>query len=136
MAYCRYLPEAGSPATLSKAWVRIVPSVLSDSSSAEYDNLRIFYTNRRGPVEIRVTPGDLPAITDYLQVTGELKEFRCPLGKAKDILIEFSGAGSPDIYGISIESDNGVIIDNIPQRGSAGLEFTMVDSLNLTEAYR
>ena len=45
-----------------------------------------------------------------------------------------TGNVSPDIYGISIESDTGVIVDNIPQRGSAGLEFTMVDRDNLTES--
>ena len=43
---------------------------------------------------------------------------------------------SPDIYGISIESKTGVIVDNIPQRGSAGLEFTMVDRDNLAESYK
>ena len=43
---------------------------------------------------------------------------------------------SPDIYGISIESKSGVILDNIPQRGSAGLEFTMVDKDNLSESFK
>ena len=43
---------------------------------------------------------------------------------------------SPDIFGLTIESNNGVIVDNIPQRGSAGLEFTMVDIDNLKEIYR
>ena len=60
---------------------------------------------------------------------------RCPLKGAKDIIIEFEGRVSPDIYGISIESENGVVVDNIPQRGSAGLEFTMVDKDNLRESY-
>ena len=52
----------------------------------------------------------------------------------KNILIEFEGRVSPDIYGLSIESDTGIIVDNIPQRGSAGLEFTMVNRENLTES--
>ena len=58
-------------------------------------------------------------------------EISCSLNGATDILIEFTGKVSPDIYGISIESQTGLIVDNIPQRGSAGLEFTMVDRDNL-----
>ena len=58
------------------------------------------------------------------------------MNRAKDIVIEFEGRESPDIYGISLESKTGVIVDNIPQRGSAGLEFTMVDRNNLKESYK
>ena len=35
-----------------------------------------------------------------------------------------------------MKAETGVIVDNIPQRGSAGLEFTMVDRENLAESYR
>lgn len=135
MAFCRYQPEGINSPLVNKAWIRIAPSIMADSSSMEYDNLRIFYANKRDPVEIVVTSDKLPAVRDTLEVTDRLKEFRCPLGKAGDVLIEFAGKGSPDIYGISIESDTGIIIDNIPQRGSAGLEFTMVDSINLMESF-
>ena len=67
-------------------------------------------------------------------MSGDLQEFRCPLFNTDNILIDFTGNVSPDIYGISIESSSGLIIDNIPQRGSAGLEFTMVDWENLKES--
>ena len=64
------------------------------------------------------------------------RSISCPLNGARDIIMEFNGNVSPDIYGISIESAEGVIVDNIPQRGSAGLEFTMVDRENLAESYK
>jgi D-alanyl-lipoteichoic acid acyltransferase DltB (MBOAT superfamily) len=51
------------------------------------------------------------------------------------VIIEFEGKSSPDIYGISIESRQGIIVDNIPRRGSAGLEFTLVDRENLSEGF-
>ena len=71
-----------------------------------------------------------------LIVGNGFNEINCNLFKSTDILIEFTGKVSPDIYGISIESQTGLILDNIPQRGSAGLEFTMVDKENLSEAYK
>jgi D-alanyl-lipoteichoic acid acyltransferase DltB (MBOAT superfamily) len=75
-------------------------------------------------------------LNDSLKNGGSMREISCILEGAKDVLIEFEGRTSPDIYGISIESKTGIIVDNIPQRGSAGLEFTMVDRDNLQDAYR
>ncbi len=71
-----------------------------------------------------------------LSRSNDIKEITCSLHRAKDIIIEFEGRVSPDIYGISLESKTGVIVDNIPQRGSAGLEFTMVDRNNLKESFK
>ncbi len=136
MAFCRYLPEGQVPPTESKAWIRIVPSMFADSASSQYEYLRIFYSNPGGPVLITVRPDLHPALTDTLKVAEYVKEFVCPLYRAKNILIEFSGKSSPDIYAMSIESREGIIVDNIPQRGSAGLEFTMVERENLKEAFK
>lgn len=135
MAFCRYLPAGQSSVTESKAWIRIVPSMFADSSSSKYEYLRIFYSNSKGPVQITVRPDTYSVLTDTLKTGEEVNEFTCPLHNAKNILIEFSGRSSPDIYGISIESRKGIIVDNIPQRGSAGLEFTMVNRENLKESF-
>ena len=54
-------------------------------------------------------------------------EYSTPLPSLSDITIEFTGRSSPDIYALSLESNDGVIVDNIPVRGSAGLEFVMTD---------
>ena len=43
------------------------------------------------------------------------------------ISVKFSGYDSPDIYGIELASKTGVIVDNIPLRGSSGLIFTKAD---------
>lgn len=136
MAFCSYMPDDQVSSGRVRSWVRITPSVLSDSTESEYEFLRIFYTNRLEHVRIDVKAGDNPVITDTLEISSEITEFICPLYNAKNILIDFSGRTSPNIYGISIESKEGLIIDNIPQRGSAGLEFTMVDKDHLRDSYR
>ena len=87
-------------------------------------------------VRIEVKAGSNPVITDTLRISNRITEFVCPLFNSGNVLIDFSGKTSPDIYGISIESKTGLIVDNIPQRGSAGLEFTMVDKENLKDSYR
>ena len=136
MAFCRYLPEGEISSGKIKSWIRIMPSILADSSTSRFEFLRIFYRNSAGPVTIEVRADNNPVVSDTLDTGAEISEFRSPLYNSKNILIDFSGKSSPDIYGISIESSEGIIIDNIPQRGSAGLEFTMIDTEDLRETYR
>jgi hypothetical protein len=62
MAFCRYLPEGERSPSEVRAWVRIVPSKFSDSTTSSYDYLRILYRNPWGKVKIDVKPGDLPVI--------------------------------------------------------------------------
>jgi alginate O-acetyltransferase complex protein AlgI len=136
MSICRYLPEGEKTSVPEKAFVRIKPSNYADSAAAVYDILRVFYGNAEDAVKISVKADDIIVFTGTLKRGKGFNEITCPLNGAKEILIEFEGKVSPDIYGISIESKTGLIIDNIPQRGSAGLEFTMVDKDNLIEAYK
>jgi len=135
MTICRYLPEHTESTSIQKATVRIRPSLISDSLSSVYDRLRIFYRNYEGPVNMAVRDGTNVFCDEALAVNDSLNEFICELDDPDEVIIEFSGFVSPDIYGISIESTSGVIVDNIPQRGSAGLEFTMVDQTNLRESF-
>ncbi len=45
-------------------------------------------------------------------------------------------SGSGAVYGLSQESEKGVIVDNIPMRGCLGIVFTKIDSAQLTTFYR
>ncbi|NJK85238.1 MAG: hypothetical protein HC906_03995 [Bacteroidales bacterium] len=44
-----------------------------------------------------------------------------------NILLKFSGKSSPEVYGVSLESQYGVIVDNVAMRGCAGNIFTSID---------
>jgi D-alanyl-lipoteichoic acid acyltransferase DltB (MBOAT superfamily) len=136
MTLCRYLPEGVKSTVQVKAFVRIKPSNMADSSVSKYDILRIFYESNEGTVYIHIKGDGEKLFTDSLKTGKGYNEYRCKLSGAHEIEIEFEGKVSPDIYGLSIEGEKGVVVDNIPQRGSAGLEFTMVDRNNLRESYR
>jgi alginate O-acetyltransferase complex protein AlgI len=136
MAICRFLPEGKKTSVPEKAFVRIKASNFTDSASSVYNILRIFYGNTEDIVNVKVKADDNEVFAGTLKMGNGFNEMSCSLNEGKDVLIEFSGKVSPDIYGISIESKSGVIVDNIPQRGSAGLEFTMVDKGNLEESYK
>jgi hypothetical protein len=135
MTLCRYLPPGTRSDEPVKATLRIIPSEFADSAAAEYDNLRIFFRNTQDIVTARISTEEKQIFQDTLGAGMGIRELTVKLNRPKEVRIEFEGYVSPDIYGISIESENGVIVDNIPQRGSAGMEFTMVGKENLKEIY-
>jgi lysophospholipase L1-like esterase len=49
-----------------------------------------------------------------------------------DIILQ----GTGKVFGISLETDKGVIVDNIPMRGCSGNIFTKIDSTQLSTFYR
>ena len=135
MAVCRYLPENEVSESIEEATVHIVRSQFADSLALLFDRLRIFYGSVNGSVKVLIRTDEKTVFDDTLRTMPGIRELNVSLGYPQEVTIEFSGKVSPDIYGISIEGQNGIIVDNIPQRGSAGLEFTMVDRKNLQELY-
>lgn len=110
----------GKPDSLALAFA---PMGKKNYSESYFNRLRIwadgeFTSSLRGvqtPLDHRSTTLVLPDSTT-----------RCTLG--------IIGAGN--IYGISLETGTGVIVDNIPMRGSIGTVFTDIDSAQLADFYR
>jgi len=67
MAICRYLPEGETRSAPEKAFIRIKPSNVADSSSSEYDILRIFYGKTEGTVNVVVKAENNELFTDTLR---------------------------------------------------------------------
>ena len=87
MAICRYLPEGETKASPEKAFLRICPSNVADSASADYDFLRIFYGNTLSTVKIAVKSNGIELFTDSLKTGTGINEIKCPLYRKRDIVI-------------------------------------------------
>ncbi len=127
LALCRFTPPGDSMMTRSFATVRINIVPGADSAVSIYDNLRIFYGNNYDTVLVGIRSGNSLVDFAMLQMGEGPLEYAVHLPQVSDITIEFTGRNSPDIYALSLESETGVVVDNIPVRGSAGLEFVMTD---------
>jgi len=57
-------------------------------------------------------------------------------GTLDEITVSFKGEDSPDIYGIALDDHSGVAVDNIPLRGSSGVDFTKTDLPFLRSMYQ
>jgi len=127
LAICRFTPPGPTLASRSFASVKINPVPGADASVSKYEKLRIFYGHNYDTILVGIRSGSTMVDFAMLQMGEGPMEYAVALPSVSDITVEFNGRNSPDIYALSLESDTGVIIDNIPVRGSAGLEFVMTD---------
>lgn len=115
------------------ATVTISPSLLSDPASAWYSRLRMFYGNLDDTLEITLKRGRSIISEDILMPCEGVNHYSRIVESGAGITITMRGRSSPDIYAISLESDSGVIVDNISGRGSAGLEFALAEEESFTD---
>ncbi|MBM3419559.1 MAG: hypothetical protein FJY11_00330 [Bacteroidetes bacterium] len=131
MSFCRFLPPDSVVKHGVNATVRVTPSIFTSGTPAVYKRLRLFYGNLHGNCLVTVYAGGAVVASDSLSRGAGPREYSVSLGSASDVRIIFAGTGSPDVYCFSLEAEKGVAVDNIPHRGSAGLEFTLADRENL-----
>lgn len=97
---------------------------------------KMFYGNYDLPVGFKLHVNDSLLFTDSLASEMNHKIFKRKFSPAPNsIKVEFEGRESPEIYGFSIEGTNGVIVDNVPLRGSSGTIFRKVDRDLLIKIY-
>lgn len=118
------------------ATVTISPSLFSDPAAAWYSRLRMFYGNLDDTLEITLTRGRSIISEDILIPSEGVNHYSRLVESGEGISITMRGRSSPDIYAVSLESDSGVIVDNISGRGSAGLEFALAEQETLTTLMR
>ncbi len=122
---------------LLEAWINFRGKGPSDVNDGQYRRCRIFYENQYRGVKVNFFSGDVKLRSDTLPVSHTPGEYVLNLNETpSDLTIRFSGAKSPDFYGICLDTPSGISVDNIPIRGSSGFEFTRMNPALITEMYR
>jgi lysophospholipase L1-like esterase len=137
LALCRFAPYMDSlrPNNESySAWFEIAPRF--SSKATVFKEFNMYYNNCQAPVQVQVYSGENLYYQDSLKVKqfAHLKlTFDAP---APSVKLKFNGKASPDVLGISISSETGVVVDNIPLRGASGTEFSKQDRVLLEKMLR
>ena len=107
--------------------VRKAPSALS--GALHYKRGRVFYGQVTAPLYMEVQQNETLCFRDSIIPSPGFRETRwnSPPAAIRDLEIRFSSTAAPEIYGITLEDTAGIMVDNIPLRGSAGLEFSKID---------
>jgi hypothetical protein len=129
--------STGGTRSPSGAWITFSGKGLSDVKAGQYQRCRIFYGNHYRGARVSFSDGEAKLKSDTLPLSPSLGEYVFSFNDAPSSLtIRFSGLHSPDFYGICLDAPSGISVDNIPIRGSSGLEFTRMSPTLLTGMYR
>ena len=127
--------------TLQETSTKIASFSVRNSSichlhARSYDLCTILYGENTVPLSLQIKSNGSLLKSDTLKAitSGYIsKSYR--LKSPEQLEFIFRGAGAPDLYGIALDGSYGVAMDNIPLRGSAGLEFTKTDRAMLKNMY-
>lgn len=111
-----------------KGWVKIEPSPYSYQNTKQFSQCRLFYGYNIDTFSLKLTVNEEVVDSGNYMPTNGLKQvqwlFNEPVG---NIHLELESRVSPEIYGIALDGQSGIAVDNIAMRGSSGLVFTRMD---------
>jgi lysophospholipase L1-like esterase/biopolymer transport protein ExbD len=140
MAFCRYAPipqsEISNDAMKHEAWLKIKKPRASYGRTKSYHQLKVFLSNSHSNIRYKITADGVDLIKGIISANTPFQTLKANFDKTpEEITITFKGKDSPDIYGISLEGNNGIVMDNIPLRGSSGTIFTKQNGTLLSNMY-
>ena len=116
---------------VSKATFTIKPSAKSYARLQHYSKFGLHYGNAIGKVKIKVYENGNIIKTDSLISDGKYHNYKLNFATTpKELKIELEARVSPDFYGVTLDADTGVRMDNVAMRGEAGRIFTRMNYEN------
>jgi lysophospholipase L1-like esterase len=111
-----------------KATLRIQPSKRLYSKLASYTRVGLHYGECISPTAIRVYQDGNLVTSDSLENDGKYHQFELEFSATpQDLFIELESAMSPDFYGITLDGEKGISLDNVAMRGASGTIFVSQD---------
>ncbi|TAF65720.1 MAG: hypothetical protein EAZ55_08120 [Cytophagales bacterium] len=97
------------------------------------ESLKVFYRNPRQNAELNIVSQG----KTYSQPLNKSNQFEWVAfdleGNYHQLSLQFKGKNSPEIYGFALDCNDGIAFDNIPLRGSSGVEFSRIQRVYFTE---
>ncbi|MFO8234582.1 MAG: hypothetical protein R6U04_04145 [Bacteroidales bacterium] len=130
MSFTRFSPHYSNHQNkVYEADVKLKSSSIAYDKVSQYTNFKILYGYNQKPFIMQLKYGKKIADAEMIPVTKKIKKIQWTVPpETNEIKLTFKGEHSPDIYGIAMDGDKGVALDNIPLRGSQGNEFSKVDT--------
>jgi len=137
LSFSRYSPfYSNYQDRVYKASINIKESPIAFNRASDFRRCKIFYGFNRKPFIIKIKEDNEVSDAEMIPATNKLKTMEWSIEPTTDKLsITFEGMHGPDIYGITLDGEKGVALDNIPLRGSSGTDFTKTDQSFFKEMF-
>lgn len=100
----------------------------ASEKAQKVENIKILFRNTQTPSLIDIWEGENKLSQKNFEPSSQSTCWSVPLqNKFSEIKIAWQSAKSPEMYAAALDCNRGITVDNIPLRGSAGLEFTKMN---------
>lgn len=114
-----------------KSWVKI--KELNNTDPHGYTEITVFYRAKGESKILLKRTGEL-SINESLKTDDNVNELKFALGTTPgEVELEFSTDSELTVYGLNLESNGGIMVDNIALRGRATPEFSRIDTSRLSQ---
>lgn len=97
----------------------------------EFDVVKLYYSNAASKAEVSYSLDGGKPVTELLKSGNNLSVLEIKGNDSKSIKFTFPKAKSAYYYGISLESNSGVYVDNFALRGNSGVDLKKIDESDL-----
>lgn len=121
---------------VTKATIDIGIPTKSYALLKNFTKIALHYGNSVAPTSIKVYNDGMPIKNETLINDGNYHSFRIDLASTpSNLKIELEGTISPDFYGITLDGNSGISLDNVAMRGSSGTIFAGTNGANFQQMY-
>lgn len=116
--------------TWTKAVVNYQKSPYASAIQQKVENVKVLYRAPEAPFELSFAAPGEPEVKTKIEQGKEFGIFEHQLSSPFErIQIGVAtGSTSPEIYGIMLDCNQGITFDNVPLRGSSGVDFVRADA--------
>lgn len=111
--------------SFDKSFLNIKKMYMGYSRSRKFSKAKLLFNNNV-PFQVKLSDND--SVQDHTIPASSLfgiKEWR--VNSSDNIKLSFSSENHPIIYGLALDGDTGVAVDNFPMRGSSGTGFSKIN---------
>lgn len=122
---------------ITNATIDISPSKKSYKFLQNFTNVTLHYGEVQAPTSIKVYVDAILIKADSLVADGKYHPFKIQLATTpSNLKIELSSKISPDFYGVTLDGNQGISLDNVAMRGNSGTIFSSLNSENFSKMYQ
>ena len=123
----RYGPLAQKSHYDGTVTTTLYPVKGNDAPSRYFD--RLTFLSAGSDITVRCN-----GVTQEIAASDSIRHIRFNLPDSTE-RVSFTHSGSHDIYGVMLDRETGVSLDNVPMRGCSGTVFTMLNAAQLSDYY-
>jgi lysophospholipase L1-like esterase len=117
-----------------EAWIHFQRNQGVKGPSRYFKRVKVFYGYNSMPFMVELNTDGKAIDAELVPTTNNLNAISFDVDNSiNSFEIKFKGEFSPMIFGISLETESGIEVDNIPIRGSSGNNFTKTDMVFMKE---